>query len=191
MERLAAQLIEGFALFLSLLYELFVHPFGGSLARRFGVDHQPTLLHLGIARREGRVAVSLRQGPQLLGVYFLQTPPGLSHGGRHTHHPPQSLALVSGEASSAKAGAVANHHHARGAAIGLKLADVPLDGLFEGRFVAGVAAQGPHHHRQIRPALDDKLEHHLIEIVPMIPAVTLAHVDEPPGVSSRSSRSLL
>jgi hypothetical protein len=81
-------------------------------------------------------------------------------------------------------GTVGDHDDARATTTttGSKLADMPLDGLFEGCFVAGVATQRAHHHRQIRPALGDKLEHHLVEVLPMIPAVTLAHVDDSSGV---------
>jgi hypothetical protein len=49
----------------------------------------------------------------------------------------------------------------------------------EGSSVADVATQKPHHHRQVRPALGDQLKYHLVEVVAMIPTVSLTHVDAP------------
>ena len=72
--------------------------------------------------------VSFRQGPQLLGVHFLQTPSGLSHGGGYAHDPSKTLALAGREAFPVEAGAVGDDDHARPIIIiSPKLADVPLE----------------------------------------------------------------
>jgi DDE superfamily endonuclease len=172
----AAQALESFHFLLTVLAPLLVHRALSVRLALLGIQEHPALGDTAIGRGHDAGAIALPQGGHSLRVGLGEDRLGLTQRGWDTGDP---LHLGLGElleVVSAIEGTVG--HQIRRAIGGVEVRNMVPDNLAELLGITAVTTERLHEERNTSLVLDDQLQHHLVQVRPMIPTIAVGNVHD-------------
>lgn len=172
----AAQFLESFGFCYTLFAEVFIDRALRLGTAMLGVDQHPALRNAAVAGSAELIAITLHQRDHRLRVGCGRSFLHFGQGGRDAGDPLDARIGQLLEVLCAVQGAIC--HQVRKAMRGLQVRNVLGDDLSEVARVAGITTERLHQHWDASLVLPNHVEHHLVEIGPMIPVVAPGNMND-------------